>query len=124
MERPFKQIEVERVEGAFCVRIRKVELDEKSLEDVGAEIARLIDEENGLHIILNLGPKDPLCLYSVLLAKLISLQRRLQKIGGELALANLGPETKKIFQVAGLEKFFSFYPDQTAALEALRSRKG
>src|SRR5262245_42285355 len=122
MERPFTQIDVERVDGTFCVRLRNVQLDEKSLEDVGAEMARLIDEENGRYIVLNLGPQDPMCLYSVLLAKLISLQRRLQKIGGELALANLGPETRKIFQVTGLERFFSFYSDQAAALEALRGR--
>jgi len=124
MERPFQQITVERFGETFGIRLRGVDVDEKGLEELSAEMARLIDEEGGRRLILNLGPQEPVCLYSVFLARLIHLQRRLQAAGGELVLAQLSKETKKIFQVAGLEKFFRFFPDQAAALEAFEKERG
>jgi anti-anti-sigma regulatory factor len=61
---------------------------------------------------------DPLCLYSVFLAKLVSIQRRLAAAGGTLALAGLSENAQHIFEAAGLHKFFVFYPDvETAAKE-------
>jgi anti-anti-sigma regulatory factor len=55
----------------------------------------------------------------VFLAKLVNLQRRLNTAGGALALAQLSPNTRNIFQVAGLDKYFRFYPTQAEALTAL-----
>lgn len=119
MERPFTQIEVELHGDAFCVCLRHPRLDEKGLEELGAEISRLIDEQGCRKMVINLGPEDPLCLYSVFLAKLVNLQRRLQVNGGVMALAQVSPDTLKIFQVTGLEKFFTFFPTQEAALAGL-----
>ena len=119
MERPYKQIDIERHGQVRCVRLRQTHLDENELEELSAEIARLIDEEGCRKMVLNLGPEDPLCLYSVFLAKLVNLQRRLAAAGGALALAGLSDNTQHIFQVAGLQKFFTFYPDQAKAMEAL-----
>lgn len=121
MDRPFTQIEVDQIGEVFCVRLRYQRLDEMGLEELGAEMARLIDENGCRKMVLNLGPEDPLCLYSVFLAKLVNLQRRLKKNGGSLALAHLNPDTLKIFQVSGLEKFFTIFPDQEAARSALVS---
>lgn len=122
MDRPYQQIDVEKSGDAYCVRLRNVEVDEKGLEDLGAEIARVIDEESGRFLVLQLGPNEPMCLYSVFLAKLINLQRRLQKDGGELALTNVSEATRNIFQVAGLEKFFRFFPDRDAAIDAFKRK--
>ncbi|MFO0969082.1 MAG: hypothetical protein U0793_26305 [Gemmataceae bacterium] len=119
MERPFNQIDAEQRGDLYCVRLRHQHVDEKGLEELGAEIARLIDEKGCNKLILLLGPEEPLCLYSVFLAKLVNLQRRLRSNGGALALAELSAETEKIFQVAGLDKFFTFYPDRDTALHAL-----
>lgn len=119
MERPFRQIEVEQLGPIHCVRLRNQRMDEAGLEELGAEIARLIDEDGCRKMVLNLGPEDPLCLYSVFLAKLVNIQRRLSTAGGALALAQVSPTTRQIFQVAGLEKVFRFFPTQGDALTSL-----
>jgi anti-anti-sigma factor len=119
MERPFKQIEFERRGEVYCVQLVHSQLDENGLEELSAEVARLIDEDGCRKMVLALGPQDPLCLYSVFLAKLVNLQRRLGSAGGALALAGLSNNTQRIFQVAGLHNFFYFYPDLETAVAAL-----
>src|SRR5207302_7692877 len=74
MERPFKQIEFEQHGDVYCVRLAHTQLDEAGLEELSAEIARLIDENGCRKMVMSLGPEDPLCLYSVFLAKLVNLQ--------------------------------------------------
>lgn len=120
MDRPFEQIVITMQDDVFCLRLQRRELDERGLEALGAEIARVIDELGCRKMVLNLGPEEPLCLYSVFLAKLVNLQRRMKNAGGAIALATLAKGTLKIFQVAGLEKYFNFHPDQESALAALR----
>lgn len=117
MDRPYRQIEVERVGAVFCVRLRQTELDDEGLEELGAELARLLDEEGCHKLALCLGPETPECLVSVFLAKLVNLQRRLEPRG--LALAEVSPGVRAVFRTAGLEKFFHFYPDRATAIAAL-----
>ena len=119
MSRPYEFIAFERVGDAICVRLQCPKIEDHQMEHLGAEFARLIDEENCRKLVLNLGPAEPECLISVLLAKLISLQRRLDNLGGVLALAEVSEQTRSIFKVAGIEKYFHFYADQPAALQAL-----
>ena len=119
MERPFKRIEVARQGKAHCVRLLHSRLDENGLEELSAEIARLIDEDGCKKLVMTLGPEDPQCLYSVFLAKLVNLQRRLSSVEGALALVGLSEDTRHIFQVAGLHKYFHFYPDLPSAVAAL-----
>jgi hypothetical protein len=119
MERPYRQIELERRGDIHCVRLLHSQFDESGLEELSAEVARLIDEDGCRKMVLTLGPEDPLCLYSVFLAKLVNLQRRLAGAGGAFALAGLSENTQHIFQVAGLHKFFLFFPDTDKAVEAM-----
>lgn len=119
MNRPFSQIEVDQIGEVYCVHLRNPRLDEIGLEELGAEMARLVDEMGCVKMILVLGPEEPLCLYSVFLAKLVNLQRRLNLMGGALGLAQVSLETMKIFQATGLDKYFSFYPDRESAMAAL-----
>lgn len=116
MDRPYQQIRVEKIGAVFCVKLVPQRLDEMGLADLGNEIARLVDEEGCRKMVLHLGPEDPLCLYSIFLAKLVHLQRRLQGGGGDMVLAHVGPETKKTLENCGLGKLFKFYPDQESAV--------
>lgn len=122
MARPYVFIDVEKPGDACCVRLRSPRVEDHHMEDLGAELARLIDEENCRHMVLNLGPEEPECLISVLLAKLINLQRRLESLGGGLALAQVSDHTRTIFRAAGIEKYFHFYPDQAAAMQAFAAQ--
>lgn len=124
MERPYHHIHVERLGPAIGVRLKRGKFDDETIDRLGAELGRLIDEEGCRNLILNLGPDEPECLYSVFLAKLVSLKKRLDGIGGTFALANLSPLAHDIFLAAGIEKFFSIFPDQASALQAIADHGG
>ena len=119
MRRPYAFIAFELTGDVFCVRLQKSRVEDHQLEDLGAEFGRLIDEENCRKMILNLGPEEPECLISVFLAKLINLHRRLERMNGTLTLAHASEYTRSIFRIAGIEKYFHFYPDEQSALQAL-----
>lgn len=121
MQREYEYIDVQREDGVFCVRLRDAHVEDQFLEDLCAELARLIDEENCRKMVLNLGPDEPDCLFSIFLAKLINLNRRLELAGGTLALAHVSDDVRGMFRAAGIEKFFHFYDDQATAVQALHS---
>lgn len=124
MERPYQYIHIERLGPAIGVRLKRRKFDDETVDRMGAELARLLDEEGCRHLILNLGPDEPECLYSVFLAKLVSLKKRLDAVGGTFALANLSPLAHDIFVAAGIEKFFTIFPDQASALQAVAEHGG
>jgi len=119
MKRPFKQINFERRGDVYCVCLLKSQFDESALEELSAEVGRLIEEHGCRKMVMTFGSGDPLCLYSVFLAKLVNLQRRLAASGGTLALAGLSDNAQHIFEAAGLHKYFSFYSDVDSAAEAM-----
>jgi hypothetical protein len=119
MSRPYEFIAFQIVNDVFGVRLQKLRIEDHELEDVGAELGRLIDEENCRKMVLNLGPEEPECLISIFLAKLINLQRRLESTHGRLALAHASEHTRDLFRLAGIEKYFRFFPDEPSALRAL-----
>jgi anti-anti-sigma factor len=115
MPRVHQQITVEEPEGATCVRLQHKKMDEEALMQLSNELNELVDQ-GARKVVLNLGPDDPIVLYSVFLAKLVSFQKRLRQVGGALKLAAVGPQTMEIFKVCRLVELFEFYPDQQAAL--------
>ncbi len=119
MERPFTRITVEPHGSALCVRLKAPSLDEAGMEEFSAETARLLDEQDCHKLVLCLGPAEPDCLYSVFLAKLIHLKRRLELAGGDLVIAQASDNVRHIFAASGLEKFFTFHADLPAAFKAL-----
>jgi anti-anti-sigma regulatory factor len=118
--RPFQHIYVDEIGPVFCVRLKDPALDDEALEQMTAELARLIDEAGCAKMVLSLGPREVPCLYSLLLAKLIYLQRRLEAGGGGLALAQVTPHVRELFALASLERHFRFFPDQASAVAALQ----
>jgi hypothetical protein len=121
MDRPYRYIDVDRQSDIFCVELRQLSFSDAELEELGAEIARLVDEEDCRRLVLALGPGDPEILFSVFLAKLVNLQKRLESVGGQLALAQLNPTTYGIIQAAGLERFFVYFKDPREAVAALKN---
>jgi anti-sigma B factor antagonist len=120
MQRPYQHLDYDEHNGIFCVKIKN-RLGEEALEQMGAELGRLVDEAGCRKMVLCLGPGDLDCLYSVFLAKLITLQRRLEAVGGALALAALSPNTHDVFRATGLGQHFRFYPDIDSARQALQA---
>src|SRR5471030_264909 len=103
MQRPYALIAFELTGDVFCVRLQKPRVEDHQLDELGAELGRLLDEENCRKMVLNLGPEEPECLISVFLAKLINLQRRLESMNGMLTLAHASDYARNIFRIAGIE---------------------
>ena len=122
MQRTYHFIVFDLVGDVFCVRLQRLRIPDQQMDELGAELARLIDEENCRKLVLNLGPEEPECLVSIFLAKLINLQRRLDSMGGALTLAQASEYTRNIFNIAGIEKYFHFYPDQQSAVQSYAVR--
>jgi hypothetical protein len=114
-------IEVERRGDVFCVRLRRLQLEEPEIAELAGELLALVADGGCRQMALSLGPQPPEFLYSVFLAKLISLQRALREHGGELVLCHAGPEVRSIFEVCRLDTLFAFLPDFEAAVDHWKS---
>jgi hypothetical protein len=85
-------------------------LDEAELADLNEEFLLLLDDGCRL-MALSLGPESPLFLYSVFLARLVTLQRMLRERGGAMVLCELNQEVMRIFEACRLDLQFRFARD-------------
>lgn len=116
MIRPYRYLEVDS-QGEICyVRLRQARLDEPAIQEATGEMRNLVTHGGCRKMALSLGPESPECLYSVFLARLITLQRVLREHQGELVLCHVQPAVHDIFAACGLDNLFVFLPDFDAAL--------
>src|SRR5687768_10588845 len=84
----YRYILVEDVGPCHVARLKQMRLEEPEIHQLGDELLALTQAADG-KVALSLGPQPPDCLYSVLLAKLISARNAARKNGGELVLCDL-----------------------------------
>ncbi len=116
MANTYRHIVVERHGTVACVRLAKLRLEEHEIYQMFNEVLHLGQEGGCPRIALCLGPKTPECMYSVFLAKLIGLQRRLLKIGGELKLCECTQQVIEILNACVLLGHFTLVADAAMAL--------
>jgi anti-anti-sigma factor len=121
MQRIYRQISFERKQDVYCVRLRGNRLEEEDILAMAEELLSLIQDQGCRKMIFCLGPGVVDCLYSVLLATLVSVRRKLSECGGVLKLCEVSPQTLEVFEACRLQKYFDFEPDQAAAVRALAS---
>src|SRR3954468_22305203 len=112
----YRQILVERHGSVAVVRLARMRLDENEVYELSRELNQLAREDGCPRIALCLGPQTPECLYSVFLARLISLQRRLGEIGGALKLCQCTPQVIDILDVCVLLDRFDLVDSPAVAL--------
>jgi hypothetical protein len=113
---PYRLITVERQGDVFCVRLRRPRLEEPEIYQFADEVLDLCTSQGCRRLALSLGPGRPDCMYSVFLSKLVTVQRRLHELGGEMVLCEVAPVVQTIFEAAKLDTQFLFVPDFAAAL--------
>jgi anti-anti-sigma factor len=121
MSRAYRYLDVERVGDVFCVRIRQRHLDESGIHAMAGEIVSLITDQGCRKLALSLGPEDPSFLYSVFLAKMVMIRRRLLEAGGRLMLCDASANVRDVFTATRLNEHFDFAPDRAAAVAALNT---
>src|SRR5258708_35274181 len=120
MAPPYRHIVVDRKGDVCCVRLRQSQLDEGEVHALSEELFSLIADHNCRKLALSLGPEAPRCLYSVFLAKLISVRRRALESGGRLVLCDAWPAVLDVFDACQLRGYFDFAPDIAPAVDDLR----
>jgi len=119
MERPYQHLQVERHGDIYCVRLRSRRLLETELLEMADELVSLIIDGGCRKLALALGPESPEFLYSIFLAKLIMVRRRLKECGGALRIYGAGREVVSLFEACHLKEYFEFLPDKQAAIDSL-----
>jgi hypothetical protein len=118
MESTYHHIEVSTSNDVFCVHLRNIHMPELEVHDFGAEMLRMIDEEGCRKLVLSLGPDEPHLLYSVFLAKLVMIHRRLVEVKGGMKLCDVNADIMGVFQACQLDTYFDFAPDSPSAIAA------
>lgn len=124
MDRPYRYLVVHRRDDVCCVRLRKYQFYETELVELEQELTDLIEQQGCRKLALRLGPDVLDCLYSVFMAKLVLIQRRVSECGGVLKLYDVPPAVAGVFEACRLKDVFDFLPDEEAAVAALRSLPG
>lgn len=116
----YRHVKVERQGEVFCVRLRSTRLDEAQIYQLAEELVTLVTRDGCRRMALALGPEPPDCMYSVFLAKLVTVQRVLVEHGGALVLTALAPVARAVFEACLLDRAFTFAPDFPSAVALLR----
>jgi hypothetical protein len=112
----YRFLQVEWRGDVCCVRLRKPRLEESEIYALSDELAALCTEHHSCKLALSLGPVPPDCLYSVFLAKLMTVQRVLREHNGDLVLCDVNPQVRATFEAVHLAQEFTFVADFNAAV--------
>lgn len=112
-----RRLEVEHIGDVTVVNFvdRKI-LDEQNIQVIGEQLFSLVDEEGMKKILLNFSNVE--YLSSAALGKLITLNKKLQQVGGKLILCNIDPQIYEVFEITKLDKFFKIKKEEQEALQA------
>ena len=114
---PNSRITIEDYAGVALVTFTdSAILDSTVIEQIAKDLYRLPDQMHKQKVILDFSRVKSLS--SGAIGVLINLKKKLSDIKGSLALCGVPPEVRRLFDITRLEKEFSFYPDDSAALKA------
>jgi hypothetical protein len=119
MERPFGHITFTRQGEVFCVALLNRKLSETEIIEMADEVVSLIIDQGCRRLAFRLGPEPFDCLYSIFLAKLVMIRRRLRECNGQMRLCDVPEAVMGIFEACRLHKYFEFEPTQEEAIKAL-----
>ena len=111
----FRLIEVDDVQGVTVVRILERRLGSNTpILGLNQELLRLVEFESVRHVLLDLTKVE--IMTSVMLGKLVGLQKKIDSNGGKLILCNLHPRVYEVCAVAKLTRVFNIKSDEAEAL--------
>lgn len=112
-----RRLEVEQIGDVTVVNFvdRKI-LDEQNIQIIGDQLFSLVDQDGLRKLLLNFSNVE--YLSSAALGKLITLNKKLQGVGGRLVLCNIDPQIYEVFEITRLDKFFNIQKEEQAALQA------
>ena len=115
---PYRHMTVDRHGDVHCVRLQKTTLEELEVHEFADDVLDLIVGHGCRKLIIDFSSSAPKCLYSIFLAKLVTIRRQMLERGGTLKLCDATPEVLSVFDACQLRPFFEFHPSEEAALAA------
>ena len=117
MEQPSSHLKIKKAGSVSVVEFadRKI-LEELSIQEIGDELRRLAEAEQGIHLLLNFGNVDHLA--SAALGMLITLHKKVQEQHGALKLSNINKQIFQVFRITRLNRVFDIHESADDALEA------
>lgn len=111
------RIDVSKVGDVTVVRFRdKKILDEASIQELGAELFALVEQQNRKAVLLNFEGVE--FLSSAALGKLITFDRKVKAAKGRMKMSNIRPEILEVFQVTKLNRVFDIRGEEAEAVAA------
>jgi anti-sigma B factor antagonist len=112
-----RRLEVEDIGDVTVINfVDKKILDEQNIQIIGEQLFGLVDQDGRRKLLLNF--KNVEYLSSAALGKLITLNKKLQAVGGRLILCDIDPQIYEVFEITKLDKFFNIQKEEQAALQA------
>jgi anti-sigma B factor antagonist len=94
-------------------------LEETSIQQIGEEISRIIDESDTPKLLLFFGSVEHLS--SAALTALITINNKVRQRGGQLRLSNIGAHIYEVFSITKLNKLFQIHDTAESAIQSFRS---
>lgn len=91
-------------------------LDEANIQQIGEEIAALIDASEEPKLLINFASVDHLS--SAALGTLITINNKMKARKGQLRLANIDPQIYEVFVITKLNKLFQIHDTAETALKS------
>lgn len=114
-----RRIEVEDVGDVTVVKfVDKRILDEQNIQLIGEQLFSLVDDDGKRKILLDFDNVE--YLSSAALGKLITLNKKVRGVSGQLRLSSIRPQIYEVFEITRLNKVFPIYQNQEEGLEAFQ----
>ena len=111
----FRHIEATRHGPVDVVKILDPRLlDDPHLDELRAEIGKVVGDRRGTKLLLDLGSVE--FLSSAVLEMFSGLYRMLNTAGGQLRLCRLTPAIAEVFRTTKLDRLFPIHADVEEAL--------
>lgn len=83
----------------------------------GDRLFKVAEDSGPRKVLVNFANVDVVA--SMVLAKLLTLNKKLQRTGGSLALCGVSPRVQEVFDITRVSELFEFHPSEQEALQAL-----
>ena len=113
-----RRIDIEQIGDITIAKfVDKKILDENNIQLIGNQLFGLVEEDGRKKIVLDFTSVE--YLSSAALGKLITMDKKVKAVGGQLRLCSIRPDIYEVFAITRLNKLFDIRADQEAALAGL-----
>ena len=110
-----RRLDIEEVNGVTIAKFTdKKILDENNIQEIGNQLFGLVDDDGREKIVLDFSNVE--YLSSAALGKLITMNKKVGEIGGNLRLCSIRKDIYEVFTITRLNKVFDIRDSQQDAL--------